>query len=69
MLLLLLLIPLSLASLAGLLFLTEALERRSSSALVRMAIRSPRSSPEAAERIVSAELSRRLRAAGYADRS
>jgi len=64
----LLLIPLTLACLAGLLFLTEALERRSSDVMVRMALRSSRSSPEATERLVTAELSRRLHAAGLGRR-
>lgn len=65
---LLLLIPLTLVGLTGLLFLTELLDRRSSNALMRMAVRSPRSSPEVAEQVVSLESARRLRAAGMADR-
>lgn len=64
----LLLIPVTLASLAGLLFLTEALERRSSDVMLRMALRSSRSSPEATERLVTAEMSRRLQAAGLGRR-
>lgn len=64
----LLLIPLTLASLAGLLFFTEMLERRSSVAMVRMALRSPKSTPEATETLVAAELARRLEAAGLGRR-
>lgn len=64
----LLLIPLTLASLAGLLFFTEMLERRSSVAMVRMALRSPKSTPEATETLVAAELARRLEAAGLGQR-
>lgn len=63
----LLLIPLTLASLVALLFLTESLERRSSDALLRMAIRS-RSTPEATETLVANELARRLEAAGLGHR-
>lgn len=65
---LLLLIPVTIASLAGLLFFTEALERRSSDVLLRLAIRSARSSPEATETLVAAELARRLDAAGLGQR-
>ena len=65
----LLLIPLTLACLAALLLLTEALERRSSDVMVRLALRSVRSSPEATERLVTEELSRRLHAAGLGRRS
>ncbi|MDQ3385704.1 MAG: hypothetical protein M3503_06820, partial [Actinomycetota bacterium] len=64
----LLLIPGTLASLAGLLFLTEALERRSSDVVVRMALRSSRNTPEATERLVAAELSHRLQVAGLGRR-
>ena len=64
----LLLIPLTLASLAGLLFFTEMLERRSSVAMVRMSLRSPKSTPEATETLVAAELARRLEAAGLGTR-
>jgi hypothetical protein len=64
----LLLIPLTLASLTGLLFLTEALERRSSDVMLRLAVRSSRSTPEATELLVTAELSRRLHAAGLGRR-
>jgi type IV pilus biogenesis protein CpaD/CtpE len=64
----LLLIPMTLASLAALLFLTDALERRSSDVLVRMAIKSPRSSFEATETLVAGELARRLEAAGLGQR-
>lgn len=64
----LLLIPVTIAALAALLFFTEALERRSSDAMVRMAIRSNRSTPEALETLVSAELARRLEAAGLGKR-
>ena len=68
MLVILLLIPATLVALAGLLFLTEALERRSSDVMVRMALRSSRNTPEATEQLVAAELSRRLRAAGLGRR-
>lgn len=68
LLVILLLIPGTLLSLAGLLFLTEALERRSSTVLVRMALRSTRSTPEATEQLVAAELSHRLQAAGLGRR-
>ncbi len=64
----LLLIPATLASLAALLFFTEVLERRSSDVMVRLAIRSPRSTPEATESLVAAELARRLDAAGLGRR-
>lgn len=64
----LLLIPLTLASLAALLFFTEALERRSSQAMIRMALRSATSTPEHTEALVTAELSRRLAAAGLGSR-
>lgn len=64
----LLLIPLTLAALAGLLFFTEALERRSSNAMVRMSLRSPKSTPEATESLVAAELAGRLEAAGLGRR-
>lgn len=64
----LLLIPLTLASLSALLVLTEALERRSSAAMVRMAIRSPRRTPEDTETLVANELGRRLQAAGLGHR-
>lgn len=64
----LLLIPLTLASLAGLLFLTEMLERRSSVAMVRMALRSPKGTPEVTETLVAAELARRLETAGLGTR-
>ena len=64
----LLLIPLTLASLSALLVLTEALERRSSAAMVRMAIRSSRRTPEDTETLVAAELGRRLLAAGLGNR-
>ena len=64
----LLLIPVTLVALVGLLALTEVLDRRSSEAMVRMALRSRRATPEATETIVTAELSRRLRAAGVASR-
>ena len=64
----LLLIPLTLASLAGLLVMTEALERRSSEAMVRMAIRSQRRDLEAVESLVAVELGRRLDAAGLGRR-
>ena len=64
----LLLIPLTLASLTGLLFLTEALERRSSDVMLRLAVRSSRSTPEATELLATAELSRRLHAAGLGRR-
>ncbi len=64
----LLLIPLTLASMSALLILTETLERRSSAALVRMAIRSPRRTPEDTEMLVAAELGRRLQAAGLGRR-
>ncbi len=66
--LVLLLIPLTLASLSALLFLTETLERRSSAAMVRMSIRSPRSSFEDTETLVANELGRRLQAAGLGHR-
>ena len=64
----LLLIPGTLAALAGLLFLTEALDRRSSDVMVRMAVRSTRSTPEATERLVAAELAHRLEVAGLGRR-
>ena len=64
----LLLIPLTLASLSALLVLTETLERRSSTAMVRMAIRSSRCSPEDTETLVALELGRRLHAAGLGHR-
>ena len=64
----LLLVPGTLAALAGLLFLTEALERRSSDVMVRMALRSSRSTPEATEQLVAGELSHRLQAAGLGRR-
>lgn len=64
----LLLIPLTLASLAGLLLLTDALERRSFDVLVRMSLRSSKSTPEATEQLVTVELARRLHAAGLGRR-
>lgn len=64
----LLLIPLTLISLAALLFFTEALERRSSRAMIQMALRSATSTPEHIEALVAAELSRRLAAAGLGSR-
>ena len=64
----LLLIPLTLACLAGLLLLTEALERRSSDVMVRLALRSVRSTPEETERIVTQEAARRLHLAGLGRR-
>lgn len=63
----LLIIPVALTALAALLFVTEALERRSSDAFVRMALRSRRT-PEATEVVVAAELARRLEAAGLGHR-
>jgi hypothetical protein len=64
----LLFIPLVLVALASLLFMTEVLERRSADVVVSMAIRSPWSSPEVTERLVTAEMARRLEAAGLAER-
>lgn len=64
----LLLIPVVLLSLAGLLFLSESLERRSSDALLRMAMRSPRASLEATEMIFATELAHRLELAGLGRR-
>ena len=66
--LILLLIPLTLVSLSALLVLTETLERRSSTAMVRMAIRSSRSTLEDTETLVALELGRRLHAAGLGQR-
>jgi hypothetical protein len=64
----LLVIPVALVSLAGLLFLTESLERRSSDVMLRMAMRSSRTSPEATERLFATELAHRLELAGLARR-
>lgn len=60
----LLLIPVVLGSLAGLLFLSESLERRSSDAMLRMVMRSPRTSLEATEMIFATELAHRIELAG-----
>ena len=64
----LLLIPVVLVSLAGLLLLSESLERRSSDVMLRMAMRSSRTSPEATEVIFATELARRLEVAGLSRR-
>jgi hypothetical protein len=64
----LLLIPVALVSLAGLLFLSESLERRSSDAMLRMAMRSSRTSPEATELLFATELAHRLEMAGLSRR-
>jgi hypothetical protein len=64
----LLLIPVVLAFLAGLLFLSESLEQRSSDAMLRMAMRSSRTTPEATELIFATELARRLELAGLGRR-
>ena len=64
----LLLVPLVLVSLAGLLFLSESLERWSSNAMLRMTMRSPQASLEATEMIFATELARRLEVAGLGRR-
>lgn len=64
----LLLIPMTLASLAALLVLSESLERRSTGSMARMSMRSERRSLEADKSIVARELGRRLDAAGLGRR-
>ena len=60
----LLLVPLALMALSGLLWLATSLETRRVQVLVRLTVRSKAASPELAEALVAAELSRVLAAHG-----
>lgn len=57
-------VPLALMTMAGLLFLASHLERQRMSALVRMTVRSRRTSPETAEAVIASELAPLLRRNG-----
>jgi hypothetical protein len=64
----LLLLPLSLATLAGILALASHLEGRRVQATVRLSIRSRRASPEHVESVIAAELAPVLAAHGVVSR-
>lgn len=64
----LLLLPLSLATLAGVLALASSLEGRRVRVLVRMSVRSKTSTPELVEALVAAELAPLLAAHGITPR-